>query len=86
MAPANAFVTGYTNSAAGFPITSTALPAGTYAAFVTKISDATADCSTLSRQPRKRFGIRSMDGTLTFSVVAPSGCAWTAINRTSRGL
>jgi hypothetical protein len=70
----DAFVAGYT-CCSGFPITSTALPAG-YGVFITKISDATAECipgvspaSALASQ----YG-----GTLTFDVLDPSGCAWSA--------
>jgi photosystem II stability/assembly factor-like uncharacterized protein len=73
----DAFVTGSTPSA-GFPVTSTALPSGAaVSAFVTKISDATAACSTLSVSPGSALASPFI-GTLTFTVVAPSGCAWTA--------
>ena len=54
----NVFVTGSTISGAGFPVTLTNLPWTTNTntnVFLTKISDATAACSTLTRQPRKRF-------------------------------
>jgi Beta-propeller repeat len=72
-----AFVTGYTTNGSGFPVTSSALPAGNYAAFVTKISDATAACSTLSVSPGSSV-ISEYGQTIDYSVVAPSGCAWTA--------
>jgi hypothetical protein len=78
----DAFVAGYTNNGQGFPVTSTALPAATYAAFITEISDATAACSTLSVNPGNVL-ISQFGQTLTFSVVAPSGCAWTASSNES---
>jgi hypothetical protein len=73
----NAFVTGSTTNGQGFPITSSALPAGPYGAFITKISDATAACSTLSVNPGNTV-ISEFGQTINFSVVAPSGCTWSA--------
>ncbi len=72
----NAFVTGYT-SGAGFPITSTALPAGTYGAFITKISDLSPGCANLSVSPASALASQ-FGGALTFSVVTPSGCTYNA--------
>ncbi len=72
----NTLITGYTSGSA-FPRTSSALPAGTYGAFLTKISDSTAACSTLSISPGNQT-ISPYGQTLTYSVVAPSGCNWTA--------
>jgi Bacterial Ig-like domain (group 3)/FG-GAP-like repeat/Beta-propeller repeat/FG-GAP repeat len=72
----DAFVTGYTGGG-GFPVTSSALPAGTSGAFITRISDATAACSTLTISPGS-VTISQYSQTLTFDVVAPSGCAWNA--------
>ncbi len=69
------FVTGYT-SGQGFPVTSSVLPSGTYGSFVTEISDATASCS-LTVSPGNTT-VPQYGQTLTFSVVAPSGCPWTA--------
>jgi len=76
----NLFVTGSAISAAGFPVTLTDLPWTTNTntnVFLTKISDATADCSTLTISPGSAFAPQN-GGTLTFSVLAPTGCAWTA--------
>jgi hypothetical protein len=86
----NAFVTGYTYGG-GFPVTSVALAAGssnilenynnfklqTYNILLTKISDATAACSTLAVSPGSALASQ-YGGTLTFAVTAPSGCAWSA--------
>jgi len=79
----DAFVTGETYAGylfSGFPVTPTALGvspyAGTVDAFLTKISDTTAACSILV-SPASAWA-EGYGGTLDFSVVAPSGCAWTA--------
>ena len=77
----NTLITGYTSGSA-FPRTSSALPAGTYGAFLTKISDSTAACSTLSISPGNQT-ISPYGQTLTYSVVAPSGCSWTASSNQS---
>ena len=82
----NVFVTGFTNGV-GFPVTSSALPSGTPGVnnsqvFLTKISDATALCSTLTVDPAVALAPQN-GGTLTFSVVAPSGCAWSAVSNES---
>jgi hypothetical protein len=69
------FVTGSTFFQ-GFPVTSSVLPAATNNAFVTEISDATAACS-LTVSPGNTT-VPQYGQTLTFSVVAPSGCPWTA--------
>ena len=69
------FVTGYTTSQ-GFPVTSSTLPSGPYGAFVTEISDATASCS-LTISAGNTVVDQSVQ-TLSFGVVAPSGCPWTA--------
>jgi photosystem II stability/assembly factor-like uncharacterized protein len=72
----NAFVAGY-GSGTGFPVTPGALfgPSTSYTAFITKISDATAACS-YSVSPATKL-IPSYVQTLTYNVLAPSGCAWT---------
>jgi hypothetical protein len=82
----NAFVTGFTNGG-GFPVTSSVLPSGTPSTsisevFLTKISDATALCSTLAVSPESAL-FQQNGGTLTFSVTAPSGCPWTAATTAS---
>jgi hypothetical protein len=76
----NVFVTGSTIAGAGFPVTLTDLPSTTNTntnAFLVKISDAMAACSTLSLSPGSAVAPQN-GGTLTFSVVAPAGCAWSA--------
>jgi uncharacterized protein (TIGR03437 family) len=70
----NVFVTGYTNGG-GFPITSTALPSGTNGIFITKISDTTAACPGVTVSPSSAL-VSQYGGTLTFSVVAPTGCGY----------
>jgi FG-GAP-like repeat/Putative Ig domain/Beta-propeller repeat len=73
----DAFVTGF-SFGIGFPVTSTALPGNPESyAFITKISDATAPCSALTVSPASTYASQ-YGGTLTFNVVAPSGCAWQA--------
>jgi uncharacterized protein (TIGR03437 family) len=70
----NSYITGNA-SGAGFPLTSQT-PQLFSSAFVTKISDATANCA-----PVLSGGDQTITGssqTLYFSVVAPSGCTWTA--------
>ncbi len=73
----NAYVTGYAFSN-GFPTTPGAFQRSSQAsqAFVAKISDATASCS-YDVNPASQF-FYSGGGTANFSVVSPSGCAWTA--------
>ncbi len=68
------FVTGYTSG--NFPVTASPLPSGTYGALVTEISDATATCA-VTASPKNPV-LSQYGQTLTFSVVTPSGCAWTA--------
>jgi sugar lactone lactonase YvrE len=77
----DAFVTGYNYGA--FPATSTALPSGpnSYDAFVVRISGATASCS-FSVSPATQL-LYSSAATFNYSVVAPSGCAWTAVSNQS---
>lgn len=78
----SAYVTGYTGGGA-FPVTSTALPAGTNGdTFITEISDATPACS-LTVTPAGTVIATSYSQSLSFSVVAPSGCAWTASTNAS---
>jgi uncharacterized protein (TIGR03437 family) len=88
----NAYVTGYTDSS-GFPVTSTALPTGPSGPFITKISDTTAACTSLTVSPAT--GLASQyGGTLTFSVVAPTGCGynvssnqpWAVVSSSSLGV
>jgi hypothetical protein len=76
-ASGNAYVTGYTSSYS-FPTTAGALKRSsqTELAFVSKISAATASCS-YDVNPASQF-FYSGGGTANFSVVSPSGCAWTA--------
>ena len=74
----NVFVTGYAYGQ-GLPITSTLILPQTgpqYSAFVTEISDATAACST-TLSPSTMF-VSQFGGTVSFDVLAPSGCTWTA--------
>ena len=71
----NAFVTGFTGGS-GFPVTSSTLPSGTSGVFITKISDTTPPCS-ITVTPASALASQ-YGGTLTFGVVAPSSCAWTA--------
>ena len=73
----NAYVTGYTSSYS-FPTTAGAFQRSsrTAQAFVSKISDATASCS-YAVNPASQF-FYSGGGTANFSVVSPTGCAWTA--------
>ncbi len=81
----NVFVTGSTINGAGFPVTLTDLPSTTNSnsnVFLTKISDATAACSTPTVSPGSALAPQN-GGTLTFSVSAPSGCAWTASSNES---
>jgi uncharacterized protein (TIGR03437 family) len=79
--PGNVLVAG--SASGGFPVTSMALPSGTSAnAFITKISDATAACGTLTFDPESAL-VSQYGGTLTFDVSAPSGCAWTATTNES---
>jgi photosystem II stability/assembly factor-like uncharacterized protein len=82
----NTFVAGYTDGS-GFPATSSALPAGIYkevsggvnvdGTFVTKISDTTAACSSMTITPGATT-VQPFGSTSYFSVVVPSGCTWTA--------
>jgi sugar lactone lactonase YvrE len=78
----DAFVTGYTSdvTTVSFPDTASALPSGGNPApqgFIVHIQDATAPCSyTLS--PLGTNYIPSTPTTGYFSVLAPSGCTWTA--------
>jgi len=78
-ASGNAFVTGQTSSL-NFPSTPAAFqPAnvsGQTTGFVTEISGQTAACS-YTALPASSF-FYSFGGLGNFSVVAPSGCAWTA--------
>jgi len=67
----SAWVTGTTGSVV-FPVTATPFP-GT-SVFITKISDATADCSPLLTANDQT--ITGSSQKLAFSVVAPSGCNW----------
>ncbi len=75
----NVFVTGDTGGP-DFPVTSSALPSGGMSSsdnvFITKISDATAVCSVII-SPASITTPPSGEA-LTFSVVAPGGCPWTA--------
>src|SRR6185312_11998437 len=72
----HAFVTG--SAGLGFPVTSTALPSGNLASpFITEISDATAACS-VTVTPAGPTTISPYAQTLTFTVVAPSGCPWSS--------
>jgi photosystem II stability/assembly factor-like uncharacterized protein len=77
----DAFVTGYTFSKA-FPITPSALQGNNPSSnpptevFVTRISDSTASCSfTVSPEP---YLSGPYESAIEYSVVGPSGCAWTA--------
>jgi hypothetical protein len=82
----DAFVTGTTYSKA-FPVTPFALQGNspfnppTDEAFVTRISDATASCSfSVSPQP---YLSGPYEPAIEYSVVGPSGCAWTASSNQS---
>jgi hypothetical protein len=77
----DAFVTGATYNGS-FPVTSSALPAGTADIFLTEISDATAACSTPAVSPESALAPQN-GGAITFNVVSPSGCAWTAATNQS---
>ena len=72
----DAFVTGY--SLGSFPVTSAALQGtqNSYEAFVVRISGSTASCS-FSVSPATQI-VYSSAAVLPYSVLAPSGCAWTA--------
>ena len=70
----NAFVTGNAGGG-GFP--ATVAGSASSGAFLTEISDATGDCSTLTVTPTSAVE-SEYGGQLNFSVVAPSGCTWTA--------
>ena len=72
----DAFVTGYGSGA--FPVTSTAFQGSTNSteAFLVRISGATASC-TFSVSPAPST-IYSSTQLLTYSVMAPGGCAWSA--------
>jgi hypothetical protein len=69
------FVTGSTDGV-GFPVTSSALLSGSYPAYITEISDATASCSFAINPATATIPPNSQ--TLTFDVVAPGDCSWTA--------
>ena len=69
------FVTGSTDGV-GFPVTSSALLYGSYPSFITEISDATASCSFTINPANSTIPPNSQ--ALTFDVVAPGGCSWTA--------
>ena len=68
------FATGYSGGG-GFPVTATHLQSGTFGAFITRISDATGDCSTLSVSPNSST-LSSTGGIVSLNVLAPSGCTW----------
>ena len=72
----DAFVTG--SSTGTFPVTSTTFQANQNIpeGFVVRISAATAACS-FSVSPATQL-VYGSPGVATYSVVAPSGCAWTA--------
>ncbi len=72
-----AFVTGYASGNQGFPVTSSTFGSNTsYSAFVTSISNAAAGCSfAVSPESSVENGYAQ---SLTFGVVAPSGCIWAA--------
>jgi photosystem II stability/assembly factor-like uncharacterized protein len=72
----DAFVTGYSEGT--FPVTSTALQGSqnNFEAFVVRISGATASCS-YSVSPATEV-VYSSAAVLSYSVVAPGGCAWNA--------
>jgi Beta-propeller repeat/S-layer homology domain len=72
----DAFVTGYT-AGQGFPVNSAALPYGPNSAlYLIEFSDTTNSCA-VATMPGSAF-VPQSGGTVTFSVVAPSGCAWSA--------
>jgi hypothetical protein len=70
----DAFVTGNAGGG-GFPVTNTG--SASNGAFLTEISDATGNCNTLTVTPTSAV-TTEFSGQLSFSVLAPSGCAWTA--------
>ena len=79
----DAFVAGYTYSS-DFPVSSGAYSTtylGNAQAFVTRISDATAAC-TYSINPGNQL-IYGLQQDIAFTVVAPSGCTWTATSNQS---
>jgi sugar lactone lactonase YvrE len=77
----DALVSGY--SAGSFPVTTTAFQGNTAnnEAFAVRISDATAACSYTVSPPNQTTYSGSV--TFTYSVLAPSGCAWTASSNQS---
>ena len=77
----DAFVTGYNSGS--FPVTSAAFqtPAANLENIVVRITDTTAACSYLLA-PQSQV-IDSTFQTLTWSVLSPSGCSWTASSNQS---
>jgi uncharacterized protein (TIGR03437 family) len=69
------FVTGST-SGQGFPMTASTLPPSPTGIFLTEIKDATNLCS-VALNPGNQI-VTGAAQTLTFSVLSPSGCAWSA--------
>jgi hypothetical protein len=79
----DAFVTGQ-GSSLDLPVTSGMLPTtgnGINGALVARISDATAACSYTVSPASSLVGTSAQ--TLTYKIIAPSGCTWTAMSNQS---
>ena len=77
------FITGYTSSDTGgaFPATTSAFDAGTFGAFVARVSAASGNCN-LSLSP----GSQTVTGAaqaVGFGAISGSGCAWGAVSNQS---